>query len=551
LCGQDDGAHDEIRHGASFIGRGPFDERLLFLANPRFQPRRPTRPGGRGSPAFLFASCCHVDGVRHFVLRRKLPGKQGILSHFLPLVIGKASLKKVQLQTFIRTLDLPVSAGEAFAWHERLGAFERLLPPWEQVKLLSHVGGIQNGARVEIKAVIWPLSVRWIAEHCDYEAGRQFRDVAKRGPFAHWDHTHLFEPTGSESSRLEDHVEYALRGGALGRLAGGRFVARKLDRMFAYRHRVTGADLAAHAKFKDQPRMDVCITGASGLVGSTLTPFLTTGGHTVSKFVRGSVKPGEIHWDPAKGEIDAAAIEGKSAVVHLAGESIASGRWTAAKKARIRDSRVVGTRLLCETLAKLKNPPRVLVSASAIGYYGDRGDEELTEESQPGTGFLPEVCQAWENATRPAAEAGVRVVNTRIGVILTPRDAALKKMLLPFKLCLGGVIGSGRQYWSWISLDDVVSGIHHALMSESLRGPVNLVAPRPVTNREFTKTLGKVLGRPTIFPMPAFAARLALGEMADDLLLASARVLPKQLEASGFEFRHRDLETALRHLLGK
>ena len=457
----------------------------------------------------------------------------------------------VKLHTFSRTLDLPVSAAEAFAWHERQGAFERLVPPWEQVKLLSHTGGIQNGARVEIMAVIWPLAMRWIAEHCDYQAGRQFRDVALSGPFAHWDHTHLFEPTGPESSRLEDLVEYALPGGLLGRLAGGRLVRRKLDRMFAYRHRVTAADLAAHSKFKDLPRMDVCITGASGLVGSALTPFLTTGGHTVAKFVRRFANPGEIAWNPDKGEIDAAAIEGKSAVVHLAGESIAEGRWTAAKKARIRDSRVDGTRLLCEALGRLKSPPRVLVSASAIGYYGDRGDEELTEESKPGTGFLPDVCRAWEEATRPASEAGIRVVNARSGMILSPRGGALAKMLLPFKLCVGGVVGSGRQYWSWISLDDVVGGIHHAIMTESLRGPVNFVAPQPVTNREFTKTLGKALGRPTIFPMPALAARLALGEMANDLLLASARVLPKQLEASGYEFRHRDLETALRHLLGK
>lgn len=457
----------------------------------------------------------------------------------------------MRMQVFNRSMELPVSAEEAFAWHERPGAFARLVPPWERVELVDHTGGIRDGARVEIKAKVGLLTIRWTAEHCDYQAGKEFRDISQRGPFAHWDHRHLFESAGPAGSTLEDRVEYALPGGWLGNLLGGRFVAAKLDRMFAYRLRITTADLATHDKFKDHSRMDVCITGASGLVGSTLTAFLTTGGHKVSPFVRKAAKPGDIFWNPAENKIDAAALEGKSAVVHLAGEGIASGRWTAAKKARIRDSRVVGTRLLCETLAKLKNPPKVLVSASAIGYYGDRADEELIETSTPGTGFLPDVCCQWEEATRPASEAGIRVVNTRIGVILTPRDAALAKMLTPFKLCLGGVVGSGRQWWSWISLDDVVGGIHHALMTDSLRGPVNLTAPIPVTNREFTKTLGRVLHRPTIFPMPAFAARLVLGEMANDLLLASARVLPKQLEASGYDFRHRDLETALRHLLGK
>lgn len=452
---------------------------------------------------------------------------------------------------FVRTLELPVSAESAFAWHERPGAFERLVPPWERVSLVSHTGGIKDGARVEIKAKVGPLAMRWVAEHCDYEFNRQFRDTATRGPFAYWDHAHQFDPQGSTASTLQDRVEYALPGGLLGNIVGGRFVAAKLDRMFAYRHRITAADLAAHAKFKDLSPMDVCITGASGLVGTALTAFLTTGGHTVARFVRKTAGPGDIFWNPAENKIDAAALEGRAAVVHLAGEGIASGRWTAAKKARIRDSRVIGTRLLCETLANLKDPPKVLVSASAIGYYGDRGNEELTETSKPGSGFLPDVCCQWEEATRPAREAGIRVVNTRIGVILTPRDAALKKMLLPFQLCLGGVIGNGRQYWSWISLDDVIGGIHHALMTDSLHGPVNLTAPNPVTNRDFTKTLGKVLRRPTIFPMPAFAAKLVLGEMAKDLLLASARVLPKQLSATGYDFRHRDLETALRHLLGR
>jgi hypothetical protein len=239
------------------------------------------------------------------------------------------------------------------------------------------------------------------------------------------------------------------------------------------------------------------------------------------------------------------------AVVHLAGENIAGGRWTAAQKARIRDSRVTGTRLLSESLPKLSRPPRVLVSASATGYYGNRGSEVLREESPPGTGFLSDVCREWEAATDPASRGGIRVVHIRTGLVLSSRGGALEKMLMPFKLGVGGKIGSGNQYWSWISIDDLCAAILHTIQAAGLHGPVNAVSPTPVTNLEFTKTLGQVLSRPTVFPMPALAARIAFGEMADELLLASARVEPAKLLASHFTFRHRELESALRYLMGK
>jgi hypothetical protein len=256
-------------------------------------------------------------------------------------------------------------------------------------------------------------------------------------------------------------------------------------------------------------------------------------------------------WDPDSGRIDPASLEGFDAVVHLAGENIAGARWTPEQKALIRDSRTKGTRLLADALAGLSSPPGVMVSASAIGYYGDRGDELLKEQSPPGTGYLSEVCCDWEADNQPASKKGIRVVNPRIGIVLTPAGGALARMLPPFKAGVGGVVGSGRQYMSWIALDDVVGVIHHAIMSDSLRGPVNAVAPRPVTNREFTKILGHVLNRPTVFPAPAFALRLAFGEMADALLLASTRVSSARLESSGYEFRFPDLEGALGRLLGK
>ena len=280
--------------------------------------------------------------------------------------------------------------------------------------------------------------------------------------------------------------------------------------------------------------MKILVSGASGLVGSSLCARLAEDAHDVTRLVRRSADgPGEVAWNPAEGQLDAGAISGTEAVVHLAGENIAAGRWNDALKRRILESRTQGTGLIAKTLAGLEAPPKVLVSASAIGYYGDRGVEELHEDSAPGEGYLSEVCQAWEAAAQPAIDAGIRVVFLRIGVVLSPDGGALKKMLLPFKLGLAGNLGNGQQYMSWISLPDLVGVIVHALENDALSGPVNAVAPEPVTNAAYTKALGRVLRRPTIFPMPAFAAKAAFGEMADALLLASTRVIPHGTERVG------------------
>lgn len=448
--------------------------------------------------------------------------------------------------------ELDVDAQELYAWHARPGAFERLAPPWQDLEVVRREGSITDGSVLEFKVKQGPFAMTWEAHHDQHVEGQQFRDVQRRGPFSHWAHVHRFEDLGPGRSALDDRVEYRLPLGPLGKLFGGWATRRFLDQMFDFRHRRTMDDVMRHKTYADRPRQKVAITGASGLVGTALSSFLTTGGHEVLPVVRRDAREGQIFWKPSDGEIDAAGFEGLDAVVHLAGENIAGRRWNEEHKQRVMESRRQGTRLLCEALAGLERKPRVLLSTSAIGIYGDRGDEVLTEDSAHGDLFLSEVCEAWEEETAAAEAAGIRVVHLRIGLVMTAKGGVLGQVLTLFKLGGGGKLGSGDQYMSWVALDDVVGAIQHALFDEEMRGPVNVVGPAPVTNAAWTKTLGKVLGRPTIAPAPAFALRAALGrQMADELLLASQRVLPKRLEEAGFQFSYPTLESAFRHTLGK
>ncbi|MCG3180259.1 MAG: hypothetical protein BIFFINMI_02617 [Phycisphaerae bacterium] len=445
--------------------------------------------------------------------------------------------------------EMPVSPPTLYAWHTRPGAIDRLIPPWMRVRIVER-GRLADGSRSTLAVRKLGLWRQWVAEHYDCDPPNGFRDRQVRGPWASWEHRHAFEPLPDGRSRMLDEIDYRLPLGPLGLLLAGG-VRRDLARSFAYRHAQLRRDLLRHRRFADAGELRIAITGATGLIGRRLTPFLTTGGHEVLAVTRrpppGS---GAIAWDPAAGRIDAAALEGLDAVVHLAGENIA-GRWTASRRRRILDSRTGGTRLLAEALAGLKRPPRVLVSASAIGYYGDRGDELLSEQSRPGEGFLPEVCVAWEKAADAARAAGIRVVHLRIGIVLAADGGALARMLPPFRAGMGGRLGGGRQYMSWIAIDDLIGAIHFAIMSDGLTGPANAVAPQAVTNWQFTRALGRVLRRPTVTPLPGFAIRVLLGQMGRDLLLASARVQPARLTAAGFEFQHPDLEQALRSELGR
>jgi uncharacterized protein len=487
---------------------------------------------------------------------------------------------------FERSVELPVHVAVAFAWHARPGALQRMIPPFDPVQIIENAGSIRDGSRVVIQVpMLGPIKKTWVAEHFGYQENVQFCDRQVSGPFAFFEHTHRFERLSDNSSKLTDHIEYRPPLGPVGALGEG-MIRRKMEHAFAWRQRTVKEDLTRHAEYLSQPRLKIAVTGSTGLVASVLIPFLTTGGHQVVRLLRkaptptrsvseegprrsvsepASARPSLAHasgwydygdgtsfllWNPDKGEIDAAGLEGIDAVIHLAGDSIATGRWTAAKKERILQSRVKSTTLLAQTLAKLKTPPKVFFSTSAIGYYPPSGDTPLTEQSPTGTGFLPEVCQAWEAATKPAEDAGIRTVHGRVGVVLTPAGGALSAQLPLFRWGVAGRLGDGKQYVPWITIDDLVYAINHCVQRSEVRGPVNLTAPTPVTNLEFTKTLGRILWRPTILPAPAFALRLALGEMADALLFASLRVIPERLQQQGFRFAHPTLDDALRHVLG-
>lgn len=455
----------------------------------------------------------------------------------------------MKTQPFVRTVRLPCAAEVAFAWHERPGALERLTPPWEHVRVLHKSGaGVGDGVRVELATRVGPLWVRWEAEHFGHEPGRQFCDRLVRGPLPCWEHRHGFADLGGGESVLTDDISYALPGGAVGALLGEASVRRRLERLFTYRHAVTRADLSRAAP----PPLRIVISGASGLVGRALIPFLTTQGHSVLRLVRRTpAGHDEIFWDPEHGRLDLSTAGAIDAVIHLAGENIAAGRWTSARKAAILRSRVAGTRALVTALRRLERAPRVLVSASAVGFYGDRGDELLPETAAAGSGFLAEVCRAWEAELSPAAAAGIRTAALRFGTVLTPAGGALARMLPVFRLGVAGRLGSGRQWMSWIAIDDLVGVIGHALANRRCEGPINAVAPTPVTNRDFTATLAMILQRPMGLPVPAAGLRLAFGELADAALLASVRAMPARLETAGYRFRLPTLDSALRHLLGQ
>ena len=462
----------------------------------------------------------------------------------------------MSFSTFKRSVRIERPAFEVFAWHERPGAFERLCPPWRKLRVAARSGGIRDGATVSLRTKIGPVWVNWEVGHRDYIEGVQFCDVQKRGPFAHWEHLHRIEPVDDgRACVLTDEITYRLPFGVPGRLAGGAFARAELERLFTYRHAVTKADVELMNRYISVRPMVFLIAGASGLVGRALTAFLQTQGHTVIRLVRRATEASdEVYWNPADNELDPHSVRGVDVVVNLSGEGVADARWSPARKDAILRSRIDSTRTLVMAISGVKQErfrPFVLISASATGIYGSRGDDVLDEGSVRGTGFLSDVCTAWEREAVAADALGVRVVELRTGVVLSPAGGALARLLPVFKAGLGGRLGSGRMWMSWISIDDLAGAIYHAVLDRRCDGPVNAVAPQAVTNAEFTRTLARVLRRPAMLPVPPAALRAAFGGMADETLLASARVTPGKLHVAGYAFRHENVEDALRHELGR
>jgi uncharacterized protein (TIGR01777 family) len=448
--------------------------------------------------------------------------------------------------------QIAAPAAAVRAWHGNPGAFERLTPPWMDVRVLEASGGIAPGDWKRLRVAAGPIGVSWTLVHGATDVAVGFVDDQKDGPFQSWQHEHRFLSDGPGRSLLEDRITYQLPLGAVGQLVAGGQFERRLNALFRFRHRRTQADLAQHVATGLTRPQRIAISGASGLVGSQLVPFLRAGGHDVMRLVRRRPSAAdEIFWDPATRQIDATSLEGVDAVIHLAGVSIAGGRWTAARKAAILSSRQQGTSLLAATLARLQRPPRVLISASGIGYYGDAGSTPVTEKSPPGDGFLAGVCQVWEEATAPAAASGIRVVLPRFGVVLAGSGGLLSRLAPPFRFGLGGPLGSGEQFMSWIALDDLLGVLLQAIADDRLTGPVNAVAPQAVSNRAFAVTLGRVLNRPAVLQAPVPALRLVAGELVDELILASQLARPTCLEDIGFSFAFPTLEDALRHELGR
>lgn len=451
---------------------------------------------------------------------------------------------------FIKRTRISAPVDKVFAWHAREGAIHRLTPPWAPLKMISRNGpGIDKGVKVVFEIKAGPFPMIWEAEHIDYQENRLFKDIQLKGPFAKWEHTHRFEPDG-DGTIMEDHIEFRLPAGLLSRPFYG-YAGKQFDRMFAYRHRVLKRDLERQVS-DAYTKKRILISGASGTIGSALVPFLRTCGHEVMRLVRkkGTLDWDEIFWDPHRGVLDLENAGPFDVVINLNGVDISRGRWTNKQKRRIIHSRTNPTRLLVEKMSELPVKPDVFLSSSAIGYYGDAQDRILTEEDTDGACFISKVCRRWENQSQTAQKSGIRTVQLRIGIVLTPAGGALARMALPFKLGCGVRLSHGRQYMSWISMDDILSAIHFIMKTPEIKGPVNLTGPDPVTNRAFSAALAGVFNRGVHFVMPKSIAKALWGQMGKETLLASARVLPDKLTRHGFEFEHSDLTKALKDILG-
>ncbi len=459
------------------------------------------------------------------------------------------------MNTFTLKTPLPFSQNEIFKYHQNPGALERLIPPWEDIKVISRTHEkLEEGSEVTLHVPLAPgVKKMWVAKHIEVTPPEGFVDTQLKGPFAYWKHHHRCVATGDNTSELIDEIHYKLPFHFISKYMVPFFVKPKLQATFSFRHKRTELDITRANFIKERTVNKVLIIGASGLVGSELKAFLEVSGYevfTVSRSKHASER--SYVWNVKDGIFPIEALEKVDAVIHLAGEGIANKPWSKAQKEKILKSRIDGTKLLVQSLAKTENKPKVLISASAIGFYGLGGEQEFTEESpSEDNAFLSDVAKLWEDESNKAAELGIRTITPRIGLVLSPKGGALRKMLPAFKLGVAGRLGGGNQWMSWIGIDDLIYGLHTVLEDDSYSGPVNFTAPNPVRNSDFTATLAKVLRRPAFLPVPGAVLKLALGQMADELLLGSVKVIPEKLEKNGFTFSHPDLESNLRYQLGR
>lgn len=462
-------------------------------------------------------------------------------------MFGRNSMK---CEVYKKKTGINAPVDRVFKWHARDGAIIRLTPPWAPLKMISRKGsGIDKGVKVVFQIKIAGIPMKWKARHIEYKKNEIFKDIQVKGPFSVWEHTHRFTPEGEGRTVMSDEVKFKLPFGWLSR-PFYRYAKKEIDRMFQYRHRVLRYDLERHVDESRKKR--ILISGASGTIGRALVAFLKTCGHDVVRLVRNrsGLKKDKLYWNPERGQLDLSNAGTFDVVINLNGIDISRGRWTNRQKRRIIASRTYPTSLLVEKMSQLKRKPELFMSSSAIGYYGDGGDVQFTEKSENGACFIAKVCRRWENQSRKAQRVGIRTVQLRIGIVLTPAGGALARMAAPFKMGCGVRIADGRQYMSWISMDDLLSGMLHIINTPKICGPVNLTAPNPVTNRVFSKTLAGIFSRKVYFWLPKFVAVILWGQMGKETLLASANVKPEKLMDHGYEFQHTTLGTALKDVLG-
>ena len=461
------------------------------------------------------------------------------------------------MSQFTHTAEHSASKKEIWDWYNSLGAFRRIMPEWEGIRPMN-AGRLVDDDETVFKVGLGPIRMKWIAKHHSVVPGESFADRMMKGPFGAWNHVHEFTTVSDDVTMISDNVEYRLPLHLLTGWTAGFTVLPRMRQMFKYRSTRVTNDLKQIQATSELPRQKVLVSGSTGMIGLQLCAFLETAGHEVHRLLRVSTKlPPDVNstqvvrWNDRTGEIIEGDMNGFDTIIHLAGAGIGDKRWSKKRKRLIRDSRVIPTENLAKLISKLDSPPKALMCGSAIGFYGERGTEVLDESSSSGNGFLAEICGEWENASKAAEDAGIRVLHLRTGIVVSPLGGALAKLLLPAKLGAGGPVGGGKQMQSWISLDDEVYAIHHLMMNESCSGAFNLTAPNPVNQKQFARVLGRVLRRPGFMPLPGFVIKILFGEMGKKLVLEGQDVRPSRLVDSGYEFTYSDLEMCFRNCLGK